>query len=168
MLNYATLVFKMCFMQIEAECVTMEDYNMLVNELEQLQKDRAAEVNELISLRWSNACLRHELMRSRDQGDQDNQEREGHLKLNPEGIGKNEEYGLEQGVPCLDKVTSNQACSRRGSLIQKFKRWVEKSEKMKGKLDAKERHEIKCFGRHSVSDCAGEEHVNERKSCSSA
>jgi hypothetical protein len=57
-------------LQIEGEGIGMEAYNKLVNELEKLQKDRAAEVTEVIFLRWMNACLRHELMKNREQQQQ--------------------------------------------------------------------------------------------------
>lgn len=54
-------------MQTEGEGVKIKDYTGLEKELENLKKDRAAEIKELIYLRWSNACLRHELMRNQAQ-----------------------------------------------------------------------------------------------------
>ncbi|KAK9290471.1 hypothetical protein L1049_008641 [Liquidambar formosana] len=156
--------------KIEAEGITMEDYNKLSNELEQIQNDRAAEVKELVYLRWSNACLRHQLTRSRDQQEQ-NQERKNHLELDIDGSGENVDYGLdheldglvlEHGESCLGITTTSQACPKRLKLLQKFRRWVE------GKLDEKQKHEIKCFGRHSVSHGAEEQNLEGRKSCSSA
>ncbi|KAJ0088550.1 hypothetical protein Patl1_32321 [Pistacia atlantica] len=58
---------------------------------------------------------------------------------------------LEHGEPCLN--VENAGSSKRPKLLQKLKRWVEGSEKMKSKFDEKEKHEIKCFGRHSHSVC---------------
>lgn len=51
-------------MQIGGEGIKIE---VLEKEIEQLQKDRAAELKELVYLQWSNACLRHELMRNQAQ-----------------------------------------------------------------------------------------------------
>ena len=99
--------------------------------------DRATEVEELIYLRWSNACLRHELANMVL----------GHCENG---------YGEQAST-----------CSKRKKFVQRLKKWVEGSEKGKGNLDGKVRHEIKCFGRHSVSDDK-EEHAQGRRSCSSA
>ena len=56
----------------------MENYSELVNELKQLQKDRAAEVGELIFLTWINACLRHQLMRNHEE--EEEQQQQNHYK----------------------------------------------------------------------------------------
>lgn len=149
----------------------MEDYRQLLSECEQLQKDRAAEVKELIYLRWTNACLKHELMRNQAQQEQ-NQEKNRIVEfVGGGGIG---DYGIEQRLdglvmehvePCYNAANG----SKRSKLLKKIKRWVDGSEKMKCKFDDNEKHEIKCFGRHAVCYEAEEEHtVLARKSCSSA
>lgn len=163
-------------LQNEAESITMEDYDRLSNELEQVQKDRAAEVKELIYLRWSNACLRHALMKNQEHQEQD--QRKDHLELDFEGNLLVENYGSEQEMEgmiaehnghCFDTATGEEVHSKRRKLLQRLRRWVEGSERGKAKLDhERERHdEVKCFRRHSVSD-ESEEHVQARRSCSSA
>ena len=159
----------------------MEAYNKLVNELEQLQKDRAAEVGELIFLRWINACLRHQLMRNHEQQQQQQQNHDKKSDSDPcfEGGQEIGNYSLENELdnshlehnePCFGVVetveeSSEHACSKRGKLLQRLRRWVEGSDKARGKLDER-RHEIKCFAGHSTSDGA-EEQLHARRSCSS-
>ncbi|KAK0583630.1 hypothetical protein LWI29_000508 [Acer saccharum] len=157
--------------------VFMEDYEQLVNEHEQLQKDRAAEVKELISLRWTNACLRHELMRNQAEKEQ-NQEEKDIVDLAFEGIGDIGECGIENHLdglalehdePCSLNVENATTSSKKQKLLKKLRRWVDGSEKMKFcKFGEKEKLEIKCFGRHSVDEAEEEHHIHARKSCSSA
>ncbi|KAK4839684.1 hypothetical protein QYF36_024005 [Acer negundo] len=155
----------------------MEDYEQLVNEHEQLQKDRAAEVKELIYLRWTNACLRHESMRNQAEKEK-NQEEKDIVDLAFEGIGEIGECGienhlnglaLEHGELCSLNVENATTCSKKQKLLKKLRRWVDGSEKMKFcKFGEKEKHEIKCFGRHSVDEAEEEHLIHARKSCSSA
>lgn len=154
--------------KIEGEGITKEAYNELVNELEQLQKDRAAEVKELIFLRWSNACLRHELMKNHEKTNHSDSclevcQETGTSRIEHELDGAL----LEHNEPCSVAESSEHACGRRGKLLQRLRRWVEGSEKARGKPDEKRRHESKCSGRHTASDTA-EEHLPARRSCSSA
>ncbi|XVE61586.1 hypothetical protein DITRI_Ditri06bG0052400 [Diplodiscus trichospermus] len=162
----------------EEERITMEDYNQLENEYEQVQKERATEIKELIYLRWCNACLRYELKRNQLLQEYIHENKD-HLEEEFEGVGEMVGFKIEkqldgqalmdQGEPCSDAATGGQVCSKRQKLLKKFKKWVDGSEKMKPKLDAKEKHESKCFGGHSVSDeVQGEHLVHARKSCSSA
>ncbi|KAL5545981.1 hypothetical protein UlMin_005668 [Ulmus minor] len=155
--------------KIEAEGTTMEDLNWVANELEQLQKERAAEVKELIHLRWSNACLRHELMKNqeheKDQNRNQNQSEldlEGNLELGNCGF----ESELENSV-VLGHENGDQTSKRKKKFVHRLKKWVEGSEKGKGKVDEKERNEGKWFGRHSVLDEA-EENLQASTPCSSA
>ncbi|KAF2307488.1 hypothetical protein GH714_029085 [Hevea brasiliensis] len=126
--------------KIDAEVVTMEDYNQLVHELEQLRKDRATEIAELTYLRWTNACLRHELMRIHEQ-EQEIEQKKEHL-----------DAGVASSSP-------DQGGSKRKKLLHKLKKWVERSDHMKSKLEEKEKQEIKCLGRLSVSEEAEEDHI---------
>lgn len=138
----------------------------MTGELQQLQKHEASEAEELIYLRWSNACLKHELMR---------RSQEEHTTGT--SFGGIEEFGLddepdqravEQGDSYFGLTTRDHARSRRRKLIAKFKKWVEGSEKTKqSRLDVKERRGNKCFPRHSVSDGAEDAYIPARKSCSS-
>ncbi|PRQ43722.1 hypothetical protein RchiOBHm_Chr3g0471481 [Rosa chinensis] len=169
--------------EIEGERIKIEDRTRLSEELEQLQKDRAAEHMELINLRWSNACLRHELMKNNAQQEHGNEQKNSHLETDSEVSIEIGNYGLEQELaagtaseqnvnePCLGNVSTDQARSKRRKLFGRLKRWVDGSDqKGRGRvMDEKERREeaVKCFGRHSVSDDA-EEHHHTRRSCSSA
>ncbi|KAJ4848720.1 hypothetical protein Tsubulata_018457 [Turnera subulata] len=169
--------------KIETTGVRMEEYNQLVHELDQLKKGRAAEITELIYLRWSNACLRHELMRSHDEQQQYHhqqiEEKHNYLELELEPSGEIKDCSLEHqgdspilgsssGGPALTPITSGHLPKRK-RLLQKLKKWVDGSENAKPKLDYKEKRETKCFGRLSVSE-EGEEDdfIHARKSCSSA
>ncbi|KAL9393781.1 hypothetical protein Peur_013066 [Populus x canadensis] len=162
--------------KIEAEGIGMEDYNRLVNELEQLHKDRAAETTELIYLRWSNACLRHELMRSHGHQQQlqlQIEDKKNYLEL--ELVGREiADCDLEQQQqheePCSGVGSSSKTYSKRKRLLKKLKKWVEgDDEGMQSNIDEKGKHEINCFGRHSVSEGAEEDHqIYSRRSCSSA
>lgn len=147
--------FAVLVLQIEGEPITRDAYNQLVNELEQFQMDRADEVKELIFLRWSNACLRHELYKKNhsESPSERFQEIRNYSSL---------EHETELDGPLLSK-SSEQAYSKRGKLLQRLRRWVEGGEKVKRKLDEKRRHEI----RRSASDGA-REHFHARRSCSSA
>ncbi|KAI9394480.1 hypothetical protein POPTR_005G098400v4 [Populus trichocarpa] len=162
--------------KIEAEGIGMEAYNRLVNELEQLHKDRAAETTELIYLRWSNACLRHELMRSHGHQQQlqlQIEDKKNYLEL--ELVGREiADCDLEQQQqhekPCLGVASSSKTYSKRKRLLKKLKKWVEGGDEgMQSNMDEKGKHEINCFGRHSVSEGAEEDHlIYSRRSCSSA
>ncbi|XP_011022125.1 PREDICTED: protein CHUP1, chloroplastic [Populus euphratica] len=161
--------------KIEAEGIGMEDYNRLVNELEQLHKDRAAETTELIYLRWSNACLRHELMRSHGQQQLQIEDKKNYLELELEVGREIAECDLEQQQqqhedPCLGVASSSKTYSKRKRLLKKLKKWVEGGDEgMQSNMDEKGKHEINCFGRHSVSEGAEEDHLMySRRSCSSA
>ncbi|KAI3724034.1 hypothetical protein L2E82_35798 [Cichorium intybus] len=148
----------------EAERILMDNYNRVVNELEQLKKDRAAEVKELIYLRWCHACLRHELARR----NQLEQERKTDNEKNDELIIFGRNVATEE---CIrhesdnENVTHNeepffehnQRQPKRRWLLRKFKKWVDGNEK---------HHETKCFGSQSVVD-ETEQHSAGRKSFSS-
>ncbi|KAA8518653.1 hypothetical protein F0562_016127 [Nyssa sinensis] len=152
----------------DAEGMTMEDYNQLANELEQLQKDRAAELEELVFLRWCNACLRHELTRKNQEQEQEQQgDEKNQMELDFGGSGEIDDFGLENELNG-SVLEHGQAHPKKGKLIAKLKRWVEGGEKTKQKMDEKNKHQINCFGRHPVSDGAGEGHLSPRKSFSSA
>ncbi|KAG4396451.1 hypothetical protein AAZX31_19G174100 [Glycine max] len=152
--------------KIEAGDVSREEYTKLLDELEQAKKERADEAKELIYLRWTNACLRHDLVRHHEQ--QQNQDK-NHLELE---FGRNDvlihydsEHELHNSLlehhsdPSFDEHTrghdhSDSACSKRTKLLERLKRWVDGSEKARV--------------RHSVSKGAEEHLVPRRKSCSSA
>ncbi|XP_050228814.1 protein CHUP1, chloroplastic [Mercurialis annua] len=153
--------------KIDAECVAMEDYNQLLNEIEHLRKDRASEISELTYLRWTNACLKQDLMRI-----DEHKEKKEQLELGIEASEVIKDCEADRSrllikkQTCIDVGTSSHDhhCSRRKKLLHKIKNWVE------GSNDTmKLKHEIKCFGRFSVSEEKDEDHINHViRSCSSA
>ncbi|KAK7396623.1 hypothetical protein VNO78_17758 [Psophocarpus tetragonolobus] len=143
--------------EIEAGDVSREEYKQLLNELEQVKKERTDEGKELIYLRWSNACLRHDLMRHNEQQqNEDNTHIELELGRNDVVIHYDSEHELHNSF--LEHPSghdhSDSPCSKRTKLLERLKRWVEGSEKPRV--------------RHSVSKRAEEHLVPRRKSCSSA
>ncbi|XP_071701848.1 protein CHUP1, chloroplastic [Rutidosis leptorrhynchoides] len=152
-------------LKAEEERKLMEKYNQVVNELESLQKDRAAELKELIYLRWCHACLRHELARRNEVEQQtrpndiknDHEVEMGENVAQGDCIGQelNNEIVLRREEPFFG---SNQRNTKKGWLIKKFKKWVEGNEK---------HHDTKCFGSQSVVDEGEEQHAAARKSFSS-
>ncbi|KAL8135893.1 protein CHUP1, chloroplastic [Apium graveolens] len=163
------------------ERAALEGYNQLVNEFEQLQRDRAAEFKELVYLRWCNACLRHELIRRNQQGE-NVEAKKGHqveLCIEENGSEGGSESSVildDHGISSLECTTPSrdqarpQAHSKRPKLVEKFKRWVEGSEKTKRKSEQKQHGEVvNCIGKHmGVSDSAEEIQVSARNSCSSS
>ncbi|WCJ34405.1 hypothetical protein M5689_015716 [Euphorbia peplus] len=140
--------------KIEIECVTKEEYNEVVKELERLREERATEIAEFIYLKWNNACLKHELMRNHEQEEFEMKEKRNHLKvleLNGDGdiqdsrfdhqeetcIGVATRGGFDQsGIEQPDKLPENRSNhdhgnSRRKKFIQKIKKWVEGNEHVK-------------------------------------
>ncbi|KAL2250701.1 UNVERIFIED_CONTAM: Protein CHUP1, chloroplastic [Sesamum indicum] len=153
--------------KVEEDMVSRELCDQLACEVERLQRDEAAEVEELIYLRWCNACLRHELMRRNQE--QERKEDDRQMENNLGGIVEIEDLGSDNevsrsivghGDSYFGFMNRNQAHSRRRKLLAKFKRWVEGSEK--------EKHGNKCFRRRSASDGVEEMYLAARNSCSSA
>ncbi|XP_052176130.1 protein CHUP1, chloroplastic [Diospyros lotus] len=134
--------------QIEAK--GEEDYNELVKELERVKKDQSVEAEELVFLRWCNACLRHQLMKK----NQEEEEEEETEERNPKpqfDLGAHHEHEHEHD--------HDHDHSKRPKLIQKLKRWVEGSEKMKQKVDGNQKHGGKCCRGSSVSDGTENHHL---------
>nr|GEY24235.1 protein CHUP1, chloroplastic [Tanacetum cinerariifolium] len=133
------------------------------------KKDRAAELKELIYLRWCHACLRHELARRNEleKERKSNEEETNHelaleLRVNEtpeECIGhESDNHSVEHHDEPFFGADQQQHRKRRW-LARKFKKWVE------GK-DHKH-HETRCFGSHSVVDESEDRHLSGRKSFSS-
>lgn len=165
------------------EVVTKEQYDKVVEEVEHKEKDPTEMENELIHLRWSNACLRHELKRCQEQLESAEEDTNGksnlELESSPREARKLQELfndvecdGSGSPLVCdIDKegscLTQNGRVSRRKRLARKLRKWVEGG----GKIDENQKHEemIKCFGRHSVahSEEAYDNFVHPRNSFSS-
>ncbi|XP_014495465.1 protein CHUP1, chloroplastic isoform X2 [Vigna radiata var. radiata] len=145
--------------RIEGGDVSREEYKQVVDELEQMKKERADEAKELIYLRWTNACLRHDLKRPHEQQqDQDKIHSELEFGRNDVVIHYDSEHELHSD-PSFDEHRgghdhSDSGSSKRTKLLERLKRWVEGSEKARV--------------RHSVSKGTEENVVPRRKSCSSA
>lgn len=142
-----------------------EDYRRVLEEYEELKKDYANGVKEVINLRWSNACLRHEVMR--------NGIYNGEILFSPNGKLQELSLEVEQAdalaltvVDEHDEENRNNhhhESSRRKWLMKKLKKWVEGNEKSK-----LSKPEDRCFGRHSLTVEPEEERMfQSRKSCSS-
>lgn len=146
--------------------VSVENYRRVLEEYEELKKDYANGVKEVINLRWTNACLRHEVMR--------NGINCGEIVFSPNG--NLQELGLEdnQADDAMALTVANDhheedhnqhhhhESSRRKRLMKKLKKWVEGNEKGKSKA------EDNCFGRHSLTVEPEEERMfHSRRSCSS-
>ncbi|KAE9621790.1 hypothetical protein Lal_00032864 [Lupinus albus] len=120
--------------KIEAGGVSKEDYKLVIDELEQIKKEKADEVKELIFLRWTNACLKHQLTRHHEQ----EQNQDKHIELEFGGsdgvMHYDSEHELHNGSPLEhhnDVVHSKSAFSKRTKLLKKLKKWVEGNEKEK-------------------------------------
>ncbi|KAL3532019.1 hypothetical protein ACH5RR_005540 [Cinchona calisaya] len=156
--------------KIDTEEATKGDYGQVVSKLEQLEKQQAMEAKELIYLRWCNACLRHELMRKNQEQEELGQQK-NQMELN---LGEILDFGsdnelenstFEHGDSCLHLPTTGHARAhlKRSKFIEKFKRWVEGSEKTKQRKGEKEKSR-----RHSVLDGSNDLHNPVRNSYSSA
>ncbi|CDP15324.1 unnamed protein product [Coffea canephora] len=135
--------------KIDADEATMVDYGRVAANPEQLEKEHAAAIKELIYLRWCNACLRHELLR-KNLEQEDLQQRKDHRELN---FGEISNFGWENehdhsswdhGDSCLNLPATGHAHPRstQQKFIDKFRRWVEGSDKTKQKIEEKKKHNV--------------------------
>lgn len=160
-------------MQIETGFVSREDYKQVLDELEKVKKERTDETKELIYLRWTNACLRHDLTRHNEpqqnqdgnhvvelefggsdevihyDSDSEHELHNSHLEHHIHSVPSSEEHHWAQHH-------SDSACPKRTKLLERLKRWVEGSDKTRV--------------RHiSINSRVAEKHqVPARRSCSSA
>lgn len=141
--------------QIEAKGMTTEDENRPENEIEELKKDQE----------WSNSRIRNEFLMNQEH--QNRTQQKGDLEIDLQGNFELENHALEQELDGITLEHNDQVCSKRKKLLKRLRRWVEGSEKEKGKVEEREKHEVKCFRRHSVAYEA-EEHLQGRRSYSSA
>lgn len=153
-------------MQIKAGEVSKEEHERIVNEMEQLKKERGEEVKELIYLRWSNACLRHEVLRQQEQKKNEEEGVEFHYEESEHELDGSPLMEHHQNMPCFGAahthIKNEGACSRRKKLIKRLKRWVEGSEKARVKPEEKDRHY--CASSYGAEEAK----VPARRSCSSA
>ncbi|ESQ52291.1 hypothetical protein EUTSA_v10017640mg, partial [Eutrema salsugineum] len=133
-------VYKKSSENSKSEMVSVEDYRRVLEEYEDLKKEFANGVKELINLRWSNACLRHQVMR--------NGTNYGELAFSPNR--SLQELEMEDQADALALTVADEhheednhdgdeennhhhhhETSRRKRLMKKLKRWVEGNEKGK-------------------------------------
>lgn len=150
------------------------EYEELLTELEQVQNDKAADIDELIYLRWINACLRYNLMRNQEQqesekhelGQQSAAEFSGNEETN-NGEDGYESENLEGTEPehttFMDVETTRRTSKRKPMLFGKLRRWVKGKESQKKKMEKKSQE--KSSGRFSASEMASED-LGRRNSCS--
>ncbi|KAE8666271.1 L-O-methylthreonine resistant 1 isoform 1 [Hibiscus syriacus] len=105
----------------EEEGITREEYNKLANDYEQVQKERAEELKELIYLRWCNACLTYELKRYQPlqeyiEGSKD------HLEQEIEEGGENVGFRIEQQLDGPDMVEPSLGVTKGGPV------WLQEGE----------------------------------------
>ncbi|KAF5185312.1 Chup1 protein [Thalictrum thalictroides] len=147
------------------EGTVADDHDQILAELEQLRAERAAEAEELIYLRWINACFRHELTRNQGQHVQvhEQEEEKHHEKL---------DHILTYDSDASSTITEHGAfimttSHKKPKLLHKFKRWVNGSELCRRSWNEKD-HERKYGRIRSVTDRSTEQHLKAHKSCSSA
>ncbi|KAI7757313.1 hypothetical protein M8C21_031441, partial [Ambrosia artemisiifolia] len=115
----------------ESEKVKEENQNLkkqnedLTQQIEILQADRCADVEELVYLRWINACLRYEL-RNYQPGPGKTTARDLNKNLSPKSEEKakqlildyaNKEDGAEKGLISLQEIDSDQWSNSEASII---------------------------------------------------
>lgn len=165
--------------------VSAEDYRKVLEEYEDLKKDFANGVSEVINLRWSNACLRHKVMRNETNYEEvtfsPNRNLQEYLEMEEQAdalaltvVAAHEHHEEnnhhdddhehhEENNHHDDDHEHHPETSRRKRLMKKLKRWVEGNEKGRStKL------EERCFGRHSLTvEPEDEQMFHSRRSCSS-
>ncbi|CAM8949238.1 unnamed protein product [Rhodiola kirilowii] len=155
----------------ESEIIRMDEYKCIINELEKLQKEFTAEANELVFLRWTNACLRRQLMQRDEQEGPGSDSGlvavgcgEEHTLLELELHHELDRMATEHENSSLEVKSDRE--SKRRALLKKLKKWVEGSHHSKMSIKAN-KGDVRSFGRHYASDWV-DEHVHGRKSFSSA
>lgn len=110
------------------------ELDKLVVQVEQLQKERISELEELIYLRWVNACLRYEIFRSTQEQAKTEKTENERLPFTTEFYQEEEEKKVvcnishEWGSP-VEIDTSNMCGHGSGTkpvLFQRLKKWVKK------------------------------------------
>ncbi|KAF8101793.1 hypothetical protein N665_0201s0109 [Sinapis alba] len=155
-----------------SEMVSEEDYRRVLEEYEDLKKDYANGVKEVINLRWSNACLRHKVMTNGTSYEEvafsPNRNLQEYLEMEEQAdalaltVVADHEHHEENNHHDDDHEPQHET-SRRKRLMKKLKRWVDGNEKGRStKL------EERCFGRHSLTvEPENEQMFHSRRSCSS-
>ncbi|KAH0852177.1 hypothetical protein HID58_090918 [Brassica napus] len=151
-----------------------KEVSMKSSEYEDLKKDVANGVKEVINLRWSNACLRHKVMRNETNHEEvafsPNRNLQEYLEMEEQAealaltvVADHEHHEENNHHDDDDHHEHHTETSRRKRLMKKLKRWVEGNEKGRStKL------EERCFGRHSLKvEPEDEQTFHSRRSCSS-
>ncbi|KAK9126538.1 hypothetical protein Scep_015384 [Stephania cephalantha] len=157
---------------------TMEDQNqVLLAELEQLKKARAADTDELIYLRWVNACLKHEFTRIQQEEqlyDHEMGDMGGHPNLVFVGQDENIEQKPDSDSDKLSAVSDRTelqtsmvtAGHKKHKLLKKLKKWVKGNEGCRRSSDAIEAKNASPR-RLSTADGLTRKHASPRNSWAS-
>ncbi|WVY96915.1 hypothetical protein V8G54_029066 [Vigna mungo] len=129
------------YLEVESGDVSKEEYKKILNELEEMKKERSTEVEELIHLRRVNTCLRQELMRQYEEHHEQHREHEeGEFEG---GLGF-VQYDSEHELHHNDSAESDHASSKRKKFLKTLKRWVEGSEKVRVKPEIIKQSSVSC------------------------
>ncbi|ESW17271.1 hypothetical protein PHAVU_007G225500 [Phaseolus vulgaris] len=126
------------YLEVESGDVSKEDYNKVLNELEEVKKERSTEVAELIHLRRVNTCLRQELVSHYGENQQQHRvHEEGEFEGGLGFVQYDSEHELNYSLleHHNDSAQSDHASSKRKKLLTRLKRWVEGSEKVRVKTE---------------------------------
>ncbi|XP_047174629.1 protein CHUP1, chloroplastic-like [Vigna umbellata] len=121
------------YLEVESGDVSKEEYKKVLNELEEMKKERSTEVEELIHLRRVNTCLRQELMSQYEEHHEQHREHEeGEFEGGLGIMHYDSEHELHYSLleHHNDSAESDHASSKRKKFLKRLKRWVEGSEKV--------------------------------------
>ncbi|KAL5975058.1 hypothetical protein ACLOJK_031734 [Asimina triloba] len=124
------------------------EYQDLLNQLEQFQKERAADAAELIRLRWANGCLRHELAKNQQSPEY---EEKGEGNETEIAVGNDETKHCNMGNN-LDgsfmgaghsesnpRVADTKPAGSSRGVLRKLKKWVKGKEKQRDSFEEQEK-----------------------------
>ncbi|KAK7355465.1 hypothetical protein VNO80_14721 [Phaseolus coccineus] len=126
------------YLEVESGDVSKEDYNKVLNELEEVKNERSTEVEELIHLRRVNTCLRQELLSHYGEHQEKHRDHEEGVFEGSLGfVQYDSEHELNYSLleHHNDSAQSDHASSKRKKLLTRLKRWVEGSEKVRVKTE---------------------------------
>lgn len=147
--------------------MTAEDYpsqqgldcEELLNQMEQLQNERATNIDELIYLRWINACLRYELLRNQEQECLEENDQGKELVLELPTNSEVENYEMEYGWENQEEQCKNEEKGKQS--VSEFSRneVVKNCEMGYGWDNQEQQCENEEKGKQSVSELSGNELV---------
>ncbi|XP_068651527.1 protein CHUP1, chloroplastic-like [Aristolochia californica] len=151
----------------EEPCKTVDDEKLL-SQIEQPQNDRLTNLEELIHLRWANACLRYELWRTQEQQKSPEQEATRRPPITQfeehesRGAYDTTGYDSESSSPAtgtgdgtaMEVAGGRHPGSTKPILFQRLKKWVKKEGCKRAAAVSDVEDHCKCAGRQSLDDAA--------------